>query len=438
MKITFHGGVNEVGGNKIQVIEKDTRIFLDFGVSLTQRRKYYMPPYLTPKSLHEIIEMGLAPKIDGLYMDAEEPKIDAIFISHAHRDHYQYISLINRKIRVYCGETAKLLIQGYSQITRKTIESNLEGINLISFRTGDKIKINEIEVKPIHVDHSVPGAYAYIIYGANSTIAYTGDLRMHGKMNELTWDFINACKEEKIDLLIVEATNMIGYRPESEIDVMNKIIEVARECNGLILARFSNSDIDRFNTFIEAANKLNRELMISTRQAYILEILSKDKKLKVNLKDPSISIVESRKARPPKWEKELTQKYPTITLEEISIKQEKIILTSTFYDFPELLEMKPKPASLYILSSSEPFNEEQEIEYQKFINWLDILGIPLLHIHCSGHLSPHHLTKLIKEINPKAITPIHTEHPKIAQNLLAKYTNIIEARLDKPINLPDP
>ena len=31
--LTFYGGVNEVGGNKILLEDKDTKVFLDFGMS---------------------------------------------------------------------------------------------------------------------------------------------------------------------------------------------------------------------------------------------------------------------------------------------------------------------------------------------------------------------------------------------------------------------
>ena len=33
--LTFYGGVNEIGGNKILLEDKDTRVFLDFGKSPT-------------------------------------------------------------------------------------------------------------------------------------------------------------------------------------------------------------------------------------------------------------------------------------------------------------------------------------------------------------------------------------------------------------------
>ena len=31
--LTFYGGVNEIGGNKILLEDRDTKIFLDFGQS---------------------------------------------------------------------------------------------------------------------------------------------------------------------------------------------------------------------------------------------------------------------------------------------------------------------------------------------------------------------------------------------------------------------
>jgi ribonuclease J len=43
-----------------------------------------------------------------------------------------------------------------------------------TFRTGSKLKISSLEVCPIHVDHSIPGAYGFIIYTSAGTLVYTG------------------------------------------------------------------------------------------------------------------------------------------------------------------------------------------------------------------------------------------------------------------------
>lgn len=48
VKLTFFGGVNEIGGNKILLQDKKTSILLDFGQSFTFGTNYYFG-YLTPE-----------------------------------------------------------------------------------------------------------------------------------------------------------------------------------------------------------------------------------------------------------------------------------------------------------------------------------------------------------------------------------------------------
>ena len=51
--ITFHGGVNEIGGNKFLVEDKDTKIFLDFGMSFKKYGTYY-EEFLQPRTLNAL------------------------------------------------------------------------------------------------------------------------------------------------------------------------------------------------------------------------------------------------------------------------------------------------------------------------------------------------------------------------------------------------
>ena len=39
--LTFYGGVNEIGGNKILLEDQGTRVFLDFGMSFGQSGIYF-------------------------------------------------------------------------------------------------------------------------------------------------------------------------------------------------------------------------------------------------------------------------------------------------------------------------------------------------------------------------------------------------------------
>lgn len=174
--LTFYGGVNEIGGNKILLQDKGTKIFLDFGMSFALKKQFYSPPFLSPRSKKSLQELEILPKLEGVYIDEETPEVDAFFLSHAHMDHSAYISFINREIPVHCGETTKIILQALSEIRRADLEFNVEGIKFKSFRTGKTIAIDGLEIEPIHVDHSVPGAYGFIIHTSNGAVVYTETL----------------------------------------------------------------------------------------------------------------------------------------------------------------------------------------------------------------------------------------------------------------------
>lgn len=425
--LTFYGGVNEIGGNKILLKDGDTKVFFDFGMPFAAKRQFYSPPFLTPKSEKALKELEILPKISGIYIDEEFPEIDAVFISHAHMDHSAYISFINRKIPVYCGETTRIILQALSEMRRADLEFNVEGIRFNTFRTGDKKVIDDLEILPVHVDHSVPGAYGFIIHTSNGAVIYTGDFRAHGAKPELTSEFVEKTVESKPLAVITEATNMTGASVSSENEVENKLNSVVGEANGIVLADFAYTDIDRLNSFYRVAKKSGRCLAVSLRQAYLMESLSKDKGLSVpRLDDANILIFRKSKKRYDKWENQIAQQYKSkvVDVSEVSKQQCKIILALSFYDLEELVEIKPTAGSCYILSASEPFNEEMEMDYERLVNWLRYYGLPQYHIHVSGHVMPLQLKNILKKINTRKIFPVHTENAE----LFAKFMRDLKSK----------
>ncbi|MCL6579229.1 MAG: MBL fold metallo-hydrolase [Candidatus Bathyarchaeota archaeon] len=426
--LTFYGGVNEIGGNKILLQDGDAKIFFDFGMSFAMKKRYYSPPFLSPRNEKSLQELGILPRIEGIYkFDEKATEVDAVFISHGHMDHSAYLSFIKREIPVYCGETTKIILQTLSEMRRTELEFNVKDIEFKTFRTGNKIVIGDVEIEPVHVDHSVPGAYGFIMHTSSGAIVYTGDFRVHGAKPQMTQKFVEKAKAAKPAAVITEATNMTGASVSSEVDVESKLNSIVEQADGIVLANFASTDVDRLNSFYRIAEKNKRCLAVSLKQAYLLKALHRDKRLRVpDLEDKNILIFRKSKKTKDKWESQIIEQYQDKikNASDVSKQQCELILALSFYDLEELVEINPKAGSCYVLSASEPFNEEMELDYEKLVNWLGHYGLPQYHVHVSGHIMPLQLRNVLKEINAAQIFPVHTENAE----LFAKFTSDLKSK----------
>ncbi len=68
-KLTFYGGVEEIGGNKILLQTEDGSVLLDFGRRMGFYQNYFSE-FLQVRSknaLRDMLRLGVLPKIDGIY-----------------------------------------------------------------------------------------------------------------------------------------------------------------------------------------------------------------------------------------------------------------------------------------------------------------------------------------------------------------------------------
>jgi ribonuclease J len=114
-----------------------------------------------------------------------------------------------------------------------------------------------------------------------------------------------------------------------------------------------------------------------------------------------------------KWERELMARYSgknkVFDVFDVSKQQCNVVLAMSFYDFEEMVSLQPAAGSCYVLSASEPFNEEMEIDYERMVNWVSHYGMPQYHVHVSGHIMPLQLKKALRQMNGRRIFPVHTE-----------------------------
>lgn len=125
--LTFYGGVNEIGGNKILLQDLDTRVILDFGMSFSLANQYF-DEFMQPRKCNgmlDLLEFGLLPDLEGIYRcdyldhcklpSEETPSVDGVLLSHAHMDHSAYIHYLREDIPLYCTQASKDIMQALDE-----------------------------------------------------------------------------------------------------------------------------------------------------------------------------------------------------------------------------------------------------------------------------------------------------------------------------------
>ncbi|MCS6784103.1 MAG: MBL fold metallo-hydrolase [Candidatus Caldarchaeum sp.] len=434
MKTTVYGGAGKIGGNKI-LLESESRIFLDFGVDFNGKSKFFST-FLQPRRfslVKDYILTGVLPNIEGLYIhDLSRPFADAVVISHGHIDHYGHASLIRKDIPIHLGETTKLLIQARENTKPKSPEHLIHTERqhkIHTFKTGEVFKIGDNVVHPVHVDHSIPASYGFVVETDGGVLAYSGDLRLHGPKAQMTQDFVEKCVDKKVEVLIIEGTRINDDKTTSEEKVEKMIGEIAwNAADKLVIVVAAMMDFDRLNTVLKVAETTGRIAAISVHHANVLEYLRKAGR-RISVPDMEegrlVAFLEKKRTGTyskndyPRWMTELLNKVPTVTEGTISRNQRKYLLVlSKAEDIITLSDIKPEKGSPFVLSTSEPHSEEQILEMDKIENWVNLLELRFYHVHSSGHASQTDLLNIIERIQPKKVIPIHTEMQELFPKLL--------------------
>jgi len=466
IKLTFFGGVNEIGGNKILLEDSGTKIFLDFGMPFTQVGKFFSE-FLQPRQcngLGDFFEFGLMPDLKGLYREdylkhmgrkPEDLDFQGVLLSHAHADHAAYLHHLRCDIPIFCSEPTHAILKAVNDtasgsftdltditecfetyvnkkgnVSRKNARTHPDirrNRKFHIFEFGKEFHIDGIRVKPFNVDHSLPGATGYIIHTSSGTIVYTGDFRFHGRRGEKTTEFLEACKKERPDVLIIEGTRIDEESSMKEKDVEDEVSTVVSKSDGLNVCNWPLRDTDRMMSFFNAAKKLDKKLTVSLKQAYLIDLLKDCKDAEVpDVKDENLALYANRRS----WgligsdwdEKIIREDYEnwerdylddSICYKDVRDRQKEYMFFCTNFDLKELIDLKPVKGSVYIKSVCEPFDIEMETDWKRVKNWIDHFGMNLQKTHVSGHASGSQLKEFVKDVKPRMVVPVHTLHAEV-------------------------
>ena len=434
--ITCYGGAGQIGGNKILLADRDTKIWLDFGEPFNMQEKFFID-WLKPRDrlgLRDYFHFDYVPRIEGLYdedwlehtdLRPAAPEFDAILVSHMHFDHTWHLKFAHRDIPVYLGMATDAIRRAWEDTGSHAVDFGEHEFR--TFRTGGKFKIGSLEVEPIHVDHSVPGAYGYLVHTSEGCVAYTGDLRMHGPKASMTRDFISRATEEHPIAMICEGTRVSDEDPRedlSEADVRTRVQSLVSGTRKLAVVAFYPKDVDRVRTYRDVAKATGRKFVVSAKVAHMLESLSDAKLMDAPnpMTDENMLVyVRTGMAGKNAYERRYLDLVRgsgrgghVVESEFVKKNQRDLIFHTDFSQLPELIDVAPEEHSLFIRSQSEPF-EEDDIREDILQNWLGHLGLLYHHAHASGHASMDEVFGMLKGISPGMVIPVHTEHPELFQ-----------------------
>jgi len=359
--LTFYGGVKEIGGNKILVESDDGTVLLDFGRRMGLTGEYYSE-FLQVRSnsaLRDFLRLGILPEIDGIYnepyldsstmlscpvftlnfpiidvpdywiyegispYDMSKPRVNGVFVSHAHFDHIQDISFLNPLIPVFCSAETKVLANAICDVSTMHIDDQFFGLKreqkiipivpdnrsdyqtvfhgelaikevsedskpiimddktkfpftheytqkTREFHTEQMGKVGNIEYKFIPVGHSVPGACSVLLtFSDNKRILYTGDFRFHGTSGPTIDEYVTEVNGP-IEAIIIEGTRIEKETILEETKIQESIKNDMEKKPGLVLINFNWKDLSRFNIIHTVVQELDRILVINPKIAYLL------------------------------------------------------------------------------------------------------------------------------------------------------------------------
>jgi len=413
MRLTVFRGTHEIGGNCVEIATDSARIILDVGMPLFDADgEQFDEKVIRGKSVHELLEAKILPNVPGLFREGPSP--DAILLSHAHMDHTGFLRFTRPEIPVYATKgTSKMMLAG--RLFARQVELPRERFR--ELEAGKPTDVAGFRVTAFAVDHSVYGSVAFLIEADGKTVLYSGDLRLHGRKPGMARDLTAALKDKTVDVLLMEGTHLGQERVRgvTEYELEEEIVNHIRSAPGLVLASFSPQHIDRLVAFIRAGIRTERTFVVDVYSAFVMHLIGNGVPIP-----------------PPKATKGIRVFYPTYFESSFTTKRLDSVRELFLADRIEMSEILANPkrhlmifrptmldsdfggqlptGARCLFSRWEGYLDQPDWQTTKKKN--EEAGGDLIHIHTSGHAFVEDIQKLVKEIAPRKIAPIHTFDPE--------------------------
>ena len=408
LKLSFLGGVGEVGKNIMALEYNNEILVIDSGMAF-------------PNDDMPGIDVVLP---DFTYLINNRQKIKAIVITHGHEDHIGALPYLLQElpsVPVYASKLSVALIENKFREHRKVkCKPNV-------VKNGQIIKVGSFQIEFVKVTHSISGAMALAITTPVGVYFHTGDFKLdYTPIDGEPMNLIRLAEIGRKGVLLLTADSTNAERPgfsmsEKKVGITLDNLFIQNQKKRIIIATFA-SNVHRIQQILDICEKYNRKIVFTGRSMLnICETASKIGELNFN--------------------RELVVDVNNI--EKYNDEQICVLCTGSQGEENSALarmangefnKIEIGNNDYVIFSSSAIPGNEKEIN--NVINLLYSKGASIVYeslaeVHVSGHANQEEIKTLHTLLKPKFFVPVHGEyrhlraHANIARDLGMAERNII-------------
>ncbi len=394
VKITFLGGLGEIGRNCMAIEQDGKLLLIDCGL-------------MFPDADMHGIDLVLP---DFTWLRENKDRVVGCVATHGHEDHVGALQYLLRELSFPIFGSAVTLGLARNRIEEAGLLGRTE---LVVVKDGERRMIGPFDVEFIPVTHSVPHAHAVVVHTPQGVIVHSGDFKLDltpvdGRRTDLA-RLGAIASNEGVRVLLADSTNSeeAGHAPsEKAVGAVLRAIFAEQTGRRIITASFA-SHLHRIQQIADAAIANGR--IVATLGLSIKKNVRMGRELGIlNIPDKSlIDIEEADKYRP----------------EQLCIvstgSQGEPMSALGLLARGENRWVKVGDSDTVILSSHAIPGNEGNVN--RVIDGLLRAGVDVIHsgvadVHATGHAQADELKTYLSIVKPEYYVPIHGEYRHLVAN----------------------
>lgn len=421
VKVTFLGGLGEIGRNCACIEVEGKIMLLDCGI---------MFPDLEMPGIDLVLP-------DFSYLKENADRIVGCIATHGHEDHVGGLAFLLRELSFPIFGSALTLGLARNRIEEAGL---LDRTELIAVHDGERRKIGPFDVEFIPVTHSVPQGFATAFHTPQGVILHSGDWKLDltpvdGRLTDLAR--IGAiAQQDGIRLLLSDSTNADEHgHSRSETSVGKVLYDLFHQWEGhRIITTCFASHIHRVQQIADAAISFDRTIATMGMSMKKNVRLAREMGL-LTIPDHRLRDIDN--------------------VDDIDPKKLLVISTGSQGEPMSALALMAASENRFIklgqgdvvIMSSHPI-PGNESNVSKVIDGLVRMGTEVVHsgisdVHATGHAKQEELKTLLSITRPDWFIPVHGEyrhmvsHAKLGKKMGVQGDHIIVCEDGDQVELSD-